>query len=80
MRAINEAVRGARQERGELTDEIVYETDKGKRAFASGDRVLFTENDRYFYVIEITYPLSLNSSIDRWDELQETLNSFALIE
>lgn len=46
VQAINEAVRGARQGRGELADEVIYETDKGERAFASGDRVLFTENNK----------------------------------
>ncbi len=44
--ALNDAIRDARQERGELTGELVYQTTEGARAFATGDRVLFRENNR----------------------------------
>ncbi len=44
--APNDAIRDARQERGELTGELVYQTSEGARAFAPGDRLLFRENNR----------------------------------
>jgi Ti-type conjugative transfer relaxase TraA len=44
--ALNDAIRDARQERGELTGELVYQTSEGARAFAPGDRLLFRENNR----------------------------------
>jgi Ti-type conjugative transfer relaxase TraA len=44
--ALNDAIRHARQERGELTGELVYQTSEGARAFAPGDRLLFRENNR----------------------------------
>ncbi len=43
---LNEAIRAARRERGELQNERLYETTEGERAFAPGDRVLFRENNR----------------------------------
>jgi hypothetical protein len=46
VRELNEAIRAARQGRGELTDERVYRTTEGERAFAPGDRILFRENNR----------------------------------
>ena len=59
VRGLNEAIRSALKERGELgsavTDdgsgdrdagEIVYRTRGGARAFAEGDRLLFLENNR----------------------------------
>ncbi|OYV55937.1 MAG: Ti-type conjugative transfer relaxase TraA, partial [Acidocella sp. 21-58-7] len=44
--ALNDAIRDARQVRGELAGELVYQTTEGARAFAPGDRVLFRENNR----------------------------------
>jgi Ti-type conjugative transfer relaxase TraA len=44
--ALNDAIRDARQKRGELTGELVYQTSEGARAFAPGDRLLFRENNR----------------------------------
>jgi hypothetical protein len=44
--ALNDAIRDARQERGELTGELIYQTSEGARAFAPGDRLLFRENNR----------------------------------
>ncbi|HQT90042.1 MAG TPA: Ti-type conjugative transfer relaxase TraA, partial [Acidiphilium sp.] len=49
--ALNEAIRAARQARGELGrgeagGEIVYRTTEGLRAFAPGDRLMFRENSR----------------------------------
>jgi hypothetical protein len=44
--ALNDAIRDARQGRGELTGELVYQTSEGARAFAPGDRLLFRENNR----------------------------------
>jgi hypothetical protein len=46
VRDLNDAIRAARQGRGELTDERVYRTTEGERAFAAGDRILFRENNR----------------------------------
>lgn len=46
VRELNEAIRAARQERGELTGEIIYRTTEGERAFAPGDRIMFRENNR----------------------------------
>ncbi|MEE3504653.1 Ti-type conjugative transfer relaxase TraA [Acidiphilium acidophilum] len=51
VQALNDAIRTARQERGELGcgetgGEVVYQTTEGVRAFAPGDRVLFRENNR----------------------------------
>jgi Ti-type conjugative transfer relaxase TraA len=43
---LNEAIRAARQERGELAGEIAYQTTEGARSFAPGDRLLFRENSR----------------------------------
>ncbi|MBU1347479.1 MAG: Ti-type conjugative transfer relaxase TraA [Alphaproteobacteria bacterium] len=43
---LNDAIRAARQSRGELRGEQVYRTNEGERAFAVGDRLLFRENDR----------------------------------
>lgn len=44
--ALNGEIRAIRQARGELTDERLYQTADGKRAFAAGDRILFKENNR----------------------------------
>ena len=51
VRELNEAIRAARQARGELgrgeaEGEITYQTTEGARAFAAGDRILFRENNR----------------------------------
>lgn len=43
---LNGAIRAARQERGELQGERLYQTAEGERAFAAGDRLLFRENNR----------------------------------
>ncbi len=43
---LNNAIRTARRERGELQNEKLYQTTEGQRAFAPGDRVLFRENNR----------------------------------
>jgi len=57
VHALNEAIRSRLQEKGHLArgivpsdgsdaDEIIYQTNDGKRAFAPGDRIVFLENDR----------------------------------
>ena len=43
---LNEAIRAARQARGELVGESVYQTSEGARSFAVGDRLMFRENSR----------------------------------
>ncbi len=46
VKAINEAIREARKELGELRDGQCVKTAHGRREFACGDRLLFTRNDR----------------------------------
>ena len=46
VHAINQAVRSARKIQGNFNNEIVVETETGPRAFAAGDRLLFTRNDK----------------------------------
>ncbi|MGO7675018.1 Ti-type conjugative transfer relaxase TraA [Rhizobium leguminosarum] len=51
VRAINDEIRSALQERGELVKgeeagELTFQTNDGKRSFAPGDRIVFLENDR----------------------------------
>ncbi|MEO1749564.1 MAG: AAA family ATPase, partial [Pseudomonadota bacterium] len=48
--AINHAIRCARKSAGEVDNEYVFKTDFGGRAFAPGDRILFTRNDYDFNV------------------------------
>lgn len=43
--ALNQAVRKARQSGGELAEEKLFKTNYGPRAFAAGDRIVFTKND-----------------------------------
>lgn len=46
VRAINQTIRQARKEAGELQNGHAYRTEHGRREFAAGDRLLFTRNDR----------------------------------
>ncbi|WP_247998059.1 Ti-type conjugative transfer relaxase TraA [Brucella tritici] len=51
VRAINEGVRSELQERGELAQgedagALTFQTNDGKREFATGDRIVFLENNR----------------------------------
>ncbi len=51
VRELNEAIREARQERGELArgadaGEVSFLTNDGERKFAEGDRIIFLENNR----------------------------------
>ena len=43
---INQGIRAARKSAHELDNEQVFETDHGKRAFAVGDRIVFTRNNK----------------------------------
>ncbi len=43
--AINQAIRMGRKSGGDLADEQLFRTDHGPRAFAPGDRIMFTKND-----------------------------------
>lgn len=43
--AINQAIRRARKFAGDLEGEVLFKTRHGQRAFAAGDRVVFTRND-----------------------------------
>ncbi|EHS51618.1 Ti-type conjugative transfer relaxase TraA [Rhizobium sp. PDO1-076] len=51
VRAINDEVRSALQQRGKLAQgaeagELSFQTNDGKRSFAPGDRIVFLQNDR----------------------------------
>lgn len=45
VHAINQAIRVARKGLGQGTEETLFKTDQGPRAFARNDRILFTRND-----------------------------------
>jgi len=45
VHAINQAIRSARNASGLTKQETLFKTDSGPRAFANGDRILFTRND-----------------------------------
>lgn len=45
VHALNQAVRKARQSGGDLEDEKLFKTKYGPRAFAVGDRIIFTKNN-----------------------------------
>jgi Ti-type conjugative transfer relaxase TraA len=47
---LNQSIRAARQERGELANEHSYQTGEGERAFAKGDRLLFKQNNKDLHV------------------------------
>ncbi|MCI1728239.1 MAG: Ti-type conjugative transfer relaxase TraA [Chiayiivirga sp.] len=44
--ALNEAIREARKDRGELDGAARFMTERGGREFAAGDRIVFLRNDR----------------------------------
>ena len=46
VHAINQAIRTARNVSGLAKRETLFNTDNGPRAFANGDRILFTRNDK----------------------------------
>ena len=46
VHTINQIIRAARKSSGDLSKETLFRTEHGPRAFASGDRILFTRNDR----------------------------------
>jgi len=46
VHALNQAVRGAMQNVGHIDQETMYLTNTGYRAFGSGERLVFTQNDR----------------------------------
>ena len=46
VHAINQAIRSLRKAQGELCVETLLLSEHGPRAFASGDRIVFTRNDR----------------------------------
>ena len=46
VKAINQTIREARIEAGELENGHFYKTEHGSREFAAGDRILFTRNNR----------------------------------
>jgi len=46
VHTINQAIRSAIKSGGGLAEEVLITSDYGKRAFAKGDRIIFTKNDR----------------------------------
>lgn len=50
VHAINQAIRTARNASGLAKQETLFKTDNGPRAFANGDRILFTRNDKVLRV------------------------------
>lgn len=46
VQAINAATRNTMKERGELQNGILFNTSRGQKEFASGDRVLFLKNEK----------------------------------
>lgn len=46
VHAINQAIRSLRKSGGDLAVESLFQTDHGPRALATGDRIVFTRNDR----------------------------------
>lgn len=46
VRALNEAARGRMREAGDLGDDVRVTVERGERSFASGDRVMFLQNER----------------------------------
>ncbi|WP_315774020.1 MULTISPECIES: Ti-type conjugative transfer relaxase TraA [unclassified Bradyrhizobium] len=46
VRALNEAARGRMRAAGDLGDEVHVTVERGTRTFASGDRVMFLQNER----------------------------------
>jgi Ti-type conjugative transfer relaxase TraA len=46
VRALNEAARGRMREAGNLGDEVHVAVERGARNFASGDRIMFLQNER----------------------------------
>jgi hypothetical protein len=46
VRALNEAARMRRRDAGDLGDEVHVAVERGGRSFASGDRVMFLQNER----------------------------------
>lgn len=46
VRALNEAARGRMRATGELGSDVSIKAERGERAFASGDRIMFLRNER----------------------------------
>ena len=46
VRALNDAARGRMREAGDLGDDVRLTVERGARSFASGDRVMFLQNER----------------------------------
>ena len=46
VRELNEAARGRLRDTGELGIDVPIQADRGERAFASGDRIMFLRNER----------------------------------
>ena len=46
VRALNEAARGRMRKAGDLGDDVRLTVERGVRSFASGDRVMFLQNER----------------------------------
>ncbi|MFT3939319.1 Ti-type conjugative transfer relaxase TraA [Rhodopseudomonas sp.] len=50
VRELNEAARKTMREAGELGEDVAVKVERGERSFASGDRVMFLQNERSLQV------------------------------
>ncbi|MFE0017546.1 Ti-type conjugative transfer relaxase TraA [Mesorhizobium sp. NPDC059054] len=64
VRILNEAARERMREAGDLGDEVSVTVDRGRRHFASGDRVMFLQNERGLGVKNGT--LGTIEKVDTW--------------
>lgn len=71
VQSLNETIRTARRDAGELGEGIVFDAERGRREFAAGDRIVFLKNDAALAVkngslgtIQQTEPGRLSVALD----------------
>ena len=87
VQALNQAVREARKERGELAESARFMAERGEREFARGDRLVFLKNDRDLGVkngtlgtVERAEDGSLAVRLDNGEERQVQASQYAAID
>jgi Ti-type conjugative transfer relaxase TraA len=87
VRTLNEAARGRMREAGDLGDEVRVTVERGDRSFASGDRVMFLQNERGLGVkngtlgtIEQVSPHSMTVQTDDGRSVQFDLKDYNRID
>ena len=87
VQALNEAIREARKERGELRGSARFESEKGGREFAPGDRIVFLKNDKGLDVkngtlgtVEQAEDGSLSVRLDSGESRQVRAESYAAVD